>query len=404
MTVPADWKRTVLRQVAEVRSGLSKSSKRQGPTVRKPYLRVANVQDGFLNLSEIKEIDVPAGQVERFTLKRSDLLLIEGNGNPENLGRGCIWDGEIADCVHQNHVFAVRSLPQAGMLPEFLALQIQSDHGRSYLLTCAKGSTGLSTLNSAQLNELPLVVPPIEEQGLITEATATWDAAIQKVWQLIAAKEFLSAAMSHQLVTGKRRLTRFAKPWSYQRADRIFGNASRKGHDSEVLLSVTQDRGVLPRTMLEGRVTMPTGSRADFKLVEPGDFVISLRSFQGGLEHSAYRGLVSPAYTVLSKKHQIDERFFRHYFRSADFIKRLSVAVIGIRDGKQISFQDFCSIKLPMPTLDEQRAISSLLDDLEREIRLLRNHAEALKRQKRGLMQKLLTGQWRLPLPEQEPA
>lgn len=400
MKAPADWISTLLHHVAEVRSGLSKSAKREGPTVKKPYLRVANVQDGFLDLSEIKEIDVPASQVARFTLKPGDLLLIEGNGNPENLGRGCIWDGQIPECVHQNHVFSVRTLPDAEILPEFLALQLQSDHGRNYLLSCAKGSTGLSTLNSAQLKDSPLLLPRVTEQRFVVAAIATWDTAIQKTEQLISAKERHFAATSHLLLTSRKRLNGFTTRWGLRRADEIFENVSHKGHLTEPLLSVTQERGVIPRDMLEGRVTMPSGETGAFKLVEQGNFVISLRSFQGGLEHSNYRGLVSPAYTVLREVVEIDERFFRHYFKSADFIKRLSVAVIGIRDGKQISFQDFCSIKLPFPAVDEQKAIAAFLDEAENEIDLLRKYTDALKTQKRGLMQKLLTGQWRLPIIE----
>jgi type I restriction enzyme S subunit len=363
--------------------------------------QVANVQDGFLDLSEIKEIDVPENQVARFTLKPGDLLLIEGNGNPENLGRGCLWEGQIPDCVHQNHVFAVRTFPEAELLPKFLALQLQSDHGRNYLLSCAKGSTGLSTLNSAQLKEFPLLVPPISEQRTIANAGVCWDAAIGKTEQLIAAKERHLNAIEHQLLTARKRLNGFSNNWESLRADKIFDSVSLKGFGSEPLLSVTQDRGVIPRDMLTGRVTMPSGETTSFKLVEPGNFVISLRSFQGGLEHSGYRGLVSPAYTVLRATREIDERFFRHYFRSADFIKRLSVAVIGIRDGKQVSFQDFCSIKIPFPPVEEQQAIATMLDEAEREIALLRDQVTAFKKQKRGLMQKLLTGQWRVEVPEE---
>jgi len=90
-----------------------------------------------------------------------------------------------------------------------------------------------------------------------------------------------------------------------------------------------------------------------------------------------------------------------HYVKSADFIKRLSLAVIGIRDGKQISFQDFCSIKLPFAPVDEQKAIAALLDEAGGEISLLRKSTSSLKALKRGLMQKLLTGQWR-PGPSKE--
>lgn len=266
----------------------------------------------------------------------------------------------------------------------------------------ATGST-VKTIGLGYFQKLRIPLPQISEQNAISEAFDAWDTAIQKTEQLIAAKERHFAATSHLLLTSRKRLNGFSMKWGLRRADEIFENTSRKGHLNEPLLSVTQERGVIPRDMLEGRVTMPSGETGGFKLVEPGNFVISLRSFQGGLEHSNYRGLVSPAYTVLTEVVEIDERFFRHYFKSADFIKRLSVAVIGIRDGKQISFQDFCSIKLPFPSVDEQRAIAALLDQAEDEINLLREYAEAVKSQKRGLMQKLLTGQWRLPLPDPAP-
>ena len=253
-------------------------------------------------------------------------------------------------------------------------------------------------LNAELIREIAFPLPALEEQKAIAQALVVWDTAIQKTEQLIAAKERHFAATSHLLLTSRKRLNGFSTRWGLRRADEIFENTSRKGYLNEPLLSVTQERGVIPRDMLEGRVTMPSGETGAFKLVEPGNFVISLRSFQGGLEHSNYRGLVSPAYTVLREVVEIDERFFRHYFKSADFIKRLSVAVIGIRDGKQISFQDFCSIKLPLPPVDEQKAIAAFLDEAEGEISLLRKYTAALKTQKRGLMQKLLTGQWRLPV------
>ncbi len=266
----------------------------------------------------------------------------------------------------------------------------------------ASNSSGQQNLNAGLIRELRMLLPSLPEQERIAEILVGWDTAIQKAEQLIAAKERHFAATSHLLLTSRKRLNGFSTRWGLRRADEVFENTSRKGHLNEPLLSVTQERGVIPRDMLEGRVTMPSGETGSFKLVEPGSFVISLRSFQGGLEHSNYRGLVSPAYTVLREVIEIDGRFFRHYFKSADFIKRLSVAVIGIRDGKQISFQDFCSIKLPFPTVDEQKAIAAVLDEAEGEIGLLRKFTDGLKTQKRGLMQKLLTGQWRLPLPEQE--
>ena len=198
------------------------------------------------------------------------------------------------------------------------------------------------------------------------------------------------------LLTGKKRLKGFSGEWKKIGAGEVFKSFTKKGFENEELLSATQDRGIIPRTQLEGRVTMPEGSTKGYKLVEVGDFIISLRSFQGGLEYSYYRGIVSPAYIVLNPKSKINDEFYKQYFKSYEFIGRLSIAVIGIRDGKQISYDDFCTVKIPNPTIEEQTAIANILQTADKEIGLLQQKLEKLKEQKKGLMQVLLTGKKRL--------
>lgn len=259
-------------------------------------------------------------------------------------------------------------------------------------------------INIHSVRRLQIPIPQfLPARSQVANLLGEWDLAIVGIEQLLEAGERRLEALSRRLLS-QRFHAGSAQRLINCRADQVFGNISRKGNPTERLLSVTQDRGVIPRDLLPGRVAMPSGALDTFKLVEPGNFVISLRSFQGGIEHSSYRGLVSPAYTVLAPRREISERFFRHYFRSADFIKRLSVAVVGIRDGRQISFQDFGSIKLPLPPLDTQHRVAAILDDAEREIALLNKEAEALRKQKRGLMQQLLTGKRRLaPKDEVQP-
>lgn len=147
---------------------------------------------------------------------------------------------------------------------------------------------------------------------------------------------------------------------------------------------------------------MPESETKAYKLVKKGNFLISLRSFQGGIEYSEYQGIVSPAYTVLTSRLTIDEGFYKHYFKSGRFIRKLGVAIIGIRDGKQISFDDFSIIKIPQPSLQEQQAIAAVLNAADYELRLTTEEIEALKQQKRGLMQQLLTGQKLVTVDEQE--
>lgn len=394
MRAPAGWSSTLLHRVAEVRSGLSKSSKREGPTVKKPYLRVANVQNGFLDLSDIKEIDVPANQVERFTLNPGDLLLIEGNGNPENLGRGCIWHGQVPGCVHQNHVFSVRTLPNAEVLPEFLALQVQSDHGRNYLLSCAKGSTGLSTLNSAQLKEFPLLLPCATEQRYIVTAIATWDTAIQKTEQLIAAKE---RHYSHEL---SRLISRGLHPHTHVGAFAKEVSARNRGGNEARVLSVTNSRGfVLPQDQFERRVA--SADLSNYKVVCRGQYAYNPSRINVG---SIARldgwddGVLSPMYVVLRlDENKVNSDYFLHWLNSHEARQRIKSSAQGsVRE--TVSFSEFAAIIIPLPDSNTQTAIARYLNALREEIDLLGQSVAALKTQKRGLMQKLLTGQWRLPL------
>lgn len=154
-----------------------------------------------------------------------------------------------------------------------------------------------------------------------------------------------------------------AKPeWPLVRAKRLFRETDRRGHPDEPLLAATQDRGVISREVLDYRVWNPTESTAQYKLVVPGNFVISLRSFQGGIEYVWHRGIVSPAYVTLEYL-GADASFYRWYFKSQPFISYLASRATGIRQGKSISAADFLTLHLPVPPEDVQRHLASFLDE-----------------------------------------
>lgn len=240
-------------------------------------------------------------------------------------------------------------------------------------------------------------LPPLPEQQKIAEVLSTWDKAIQETDAIIKKLENRNKALAFSLLTGKKRVKGFEdKEFIKSLANEVFKSVSIKNNpEDSILLSATQEFGMIPRDMIETRVTMPSGSLKTYKLVEKGDFVISLRSFQGGIEYSEYTGLVSPAYTVLKSINPINDDFYKYYFKSEDLIGRLSVAVIGIRDGKNISYDDFSTIVLPNPSLEEQNAIAEILNTANQEVKQYQQKLEALKLQKKGLMQQLLTGKVR---------
>jgi type I restriction enzyme, S subunit len=176
-----------LADIAQVASGVTLGrTVPEGASIQLPYLRVANVQDGYIDTDDVKTVRVLPSEVERFELKRGDVLLTEG-GDFDKLGRGAVWDERISPCLHQNHVFRVRCLPSE-MIPEFLTLYMASPKGRRFFLGIAKQTTNLATISSSQLKEMPVPCPPLAEQRRIvevleavTEAKRSTEASIAKL-------------------------------------------------------------------------------------------------------------------------------------------------------------------------------------------------------------------------------
>lgn len=382
--------------IAEFRNGANYSAGETGPLVRMVGVGDFGVLSRLADFSSIKEIRMSSALSEQDWLKDGDLLFVRSNGNKKLIGRCMLMDIPPDSVAHSGFTIRAR-VDTTRYLPKFVATIFQTEaiHKQAHL----EGTgTNISNLSQQILSEILLPAFDLVQQSEFLNRVNVWSACVDTTAKLLDALQSRKQGLMQQLLTGRRRLKGFSGKWKLLRADKLFTEISVRNQTAkEPLLSVTQDRGVIPRDMLVGRVTMPTGSVDAFKLVEPDNFVISLRSFQGGLEHSAYRGLVSPAYTVLQASDDVHPAFFRHYFKSTDFVKRLSVAVVGIRDGKQISYTDFRSIKLPLPPVHEQIALSGLLDLADQDIALCRARLNSLQLQKRALMQKLLSGEWRFP-------
>jgi type I restriction enzyme, S subunit len=156
-----------LGEIADIGSGVTLGRVLTGNTVRLPYLRVANVQDGYLDLRTVKEIDVLETEKDKWILQPGDILLTEG-GDWDKLGRGTVWHDEIPACIHQNHIFRVR-INQKGFLPEYLSVLIGSPYGKQYFRSASKQTTNLATINKRELRAFNVICPPIEEQQSIID-------------------------------------------------------------------------------------------------------------------------------------------------------------------------------------------------------------------------------------------
>ena len=177
------WPRTRLKFVAQVQGGLA-LGKNYGPTslVEYPYLRVANVQDGYLDLAEVATVFVPETEAARSLLAVGDVLMNEG-GDADKLGRGCVWQGQIRPCLHQNHVFAVRP---RGIAPEWLSAWTSGPQAKAYFESRAKQATNLASISATNIREMPISVPPLPIQRAIA---AYLDCETAQIDALVAAKE-----------------------------------------------------------------------------------------------------------------------------------------------------------------------------------------------------------------------
>lgn len=391
--IPQGWTLTRIGEVCEVVRGASPrpaGDPRYFDGDYLPWITVAEVTSAYgMHLEKTKSFLTEEGAKFTRTIPPNTLILTNSGAT---LGVPKITKIKAG----ANDGIAMLLNP-AGVTNEYLyfVLESRTDYFRNHL---APGN-GQPNLNTDLIKEEPLLLPSISEQSRIADLGVLWNKSIEDTERLIAAKEQRHRALLIRLL-GKRL-------WSesrHERADTLFNPLSERNRPDLPVLAVTQDQGVVPRAMLDRRITMELSDPATFKVVRKDDFVISLRSFQGGLEHSVYDGLVSPAYTVVRCGSTLLPRFYRHYLKSPDFLKRLAVAVVGIRDGKQINFADFASIRLPLPSPERQQVIAAVLDESEQEIALLKRQADKLRQQKCGLMQKLLTGKRRVPVAEAEAA
>lgn len=178
--------------------------------------------------------------------------------------------------------------------------------------------------------------------------------------------------------------------WGCEFGGEIFDQVSNKDHNSDLpVLAITQEHGAIPRSLIDYHVSVADKSVEGYKVVEVGDFIISLRSFQGGIEYSRYKGICSPAYVILRLVPGYSADYFRHFLKTDRFIGQLTKNLEGMRDGKMVSYKQFSELKLPTPSQKEQQKIADCLSSLDELIAAETQKLDALKTHKKALMQQL---------------
>ena len=267
-------------------------------------------------------------------------------------------------------------------------------------------------LPANQLKKFQIPVPPYLEQkaiaSFLNKKTADIDEQISKVEREIELlKEYKQAEIARVVIHGLNPNAP-TKPsgiswigdipahWEIRKIKYTFSERSEKNHPDEPVLCATQSQGVIPQSMYDNRVVVVNKGFENLKLVLVGDFVISLRSFQGGVEYAYYQGIISAAYTILTPNSAIDSGYAKLLLKSHNFIQLLKTCVTGIREGQNINYDLLKNKYIPIPPIDEQQDIATYIGhkttEIDRLVVELTYQAEYLKEYKQRLIADVVTG------------
>lgn len=201
VTNPKGWPVSTVGAIAAVQGGLQVTTARKDLPLIAPYLRVANVYRKYLDLSEIKTIRATAVEVARTMLSKDDLLIVEGHGNPNEIGRSALWTGEITGCIHQNHIIRAR-LDGQKVVPIYACEYLNSQGGRQHLMRTGKTTTGLNTISVSNVRESPIALPPLPLQQTFATRIAAIDALKSTHRTALAQLDALFASLQHRAFSG----------------------------------------------------------------------------------------------------------------------------------------------------------------------------------------------------------
>ena len=399
--IPAHWDVKYLFQVAGEHFLSNKDVHHQnllslsyGRLVRKDI----NAAEGLLPASfDNYQIVEPGNIVLRFTdLQNDHKSLRVGMAKEE----GIITSAYV--CVQ---------VLSGSVLPEFFYNNL---HTYDLLKVFYSMGGGLrQSLNYGGIRKLQIIVPPYKEQerivhfinhklslieSLISQKEKEVDALNELKQAIIASAVTRGLDLSVSMKdSGQVQFGCIPSHWDSIKMKYCFTQRSEKGFPDEPVLCATQSRGVIPQSLYENRVVVVNKGFEGLKLVKVGDFVISLRSFQGGIEYAYYQGIISAAYTILTPKDKRCSQYFKYLFKSHPFIQLLQTCVTGIREGQNINYGMLGNNYIPLPPLEEQQEIVGYIEtktnEIETMIESLTSEIDRLSEYKQRLIVDAVTGQ-----------
>ncbi len=379
-------------------NGLYKHSDSYGTGT--PILRINDFDNsGCLVTKNFSRVALSAYECQQFSIRERDIIVNRVN-SLTHVGKSMLVPPMKEHPVFESNMMRIRIGSGSPLAPEYVAAVLQSENTRRYFRKVAKPAVAQASINQEDVRSVAIVLHPKHVQKRIAAALAVWDASIEKAERLIAAKELHYTHELSRLISRNHQPRRHVGSFAHEISERNHG-----GNEARVL-SVTNSRGfVLPKDQFERRVA--SADLSNYKIVRRGQYaynpsrinVGSIARLDGWDE-----GVLSPMYVVFGlNTAKVDSDYFLHWLDSHEARERIKKSAQGsVRE--TVSFSELAGIAIPLSDINKQATIARYLNTLREEIAVLGAYAEKLKTQKRGLVQKLLTGQWRVRTSSGVPA
>ncbi len=381
--IPQEWEVKKLGDVAESFSGgTPKAGNNEYYGGNIPFIRSGEIhqKNTALFLSELGLAESSAKIVEK-----GDLLIALYGANS---GDSAI--SQINGAINQ----AILCIRPYNLLTSFLCSFLELKKNM-YVAKYLQGGQG--NLSGDIVNNYIIPIPPLPEQQKIAEVLGTWDKAIEKQTQLIEKLELRKKGLMQQLLTGKKRLPGFSEEWKDVKLGTLFIERNEINRANLPLLSITADRGVIFQSESDKR-DISNDDKSKYKRICPNDIGYNtMRMWQGRCALSSLEGIVSPAYSIITPNKDVNPHYMEMLFKQPFTMYCFWTHSQGlVSDTLNCKFHDFSQIKVTIPSLKEQNAISYLFMEINHEIDVCTRQLNLLYQEKKGLMQVLLTGKKRV--------
>ena len=374
-----EWEEHTLSEYLEFKNGLNPDAKRIGSGL--PFISVMDIlSEGVINYDNIRgKVNATEKEIECFGVKDGDLLFQRSSETLEDVGRANVYmDNRTA--IYGG--FVIRGRKIGNYDPLFFKYLLATPLARKR--TCRMGA-GAQHFNIGQegLSKISLYFPSIEEQRKIAEFLSLIDERIATQNKIIEDLKNLKSAIIEKLYSEIQ-----GKEYSYRQLFDVVNERNKQMEYSNIL-SASQEKGMINRDDLNLDIQFERSNINTYKIVRAGDYVIHLRSFQGGFAFSDKSGVCSPAYTILRPNSFLEYSYLSNYFTSQRFIKSLIIVTYGIRDGRSINVDEWLSMKITIPSKEHQQYIVKMIGSFDRKIESEEAYTIHLSKQKQYILRQM---------------